>query len=309
MISDILKQKFNFTSKYFEEIFSGHKNFPQSIVFEGLDIFGQYFFSLELARILNCKNSADTNCACLNCKWIRENKHPAIITVSQIDFRPSDDKTSNANINVAQSREITKILSQSSDYHRVFIFLSAQKGELEHHLIKQCEEYSSLNFALPQENWVPSHLNRKIFDDEAPNALLKSVEEPPENTTFIFLAKNREDLISTIVSRSQVFKMPAEKFSFKLDEIEQIFEKYPDINLKDALEISKKIQDMAQGDFNLQEILNTLQQYLGELLKNNPKNSKIINDIKLINTAKKRLGAFISPKNALDSLMADIAQY
>ncbi len=309
MISDVLKQKFNFASKYFEQVLEGHKKFPQSIVFEGLDIFGQYFFSLELARILNCKNSGDTQCKCLNCSWIRDNKHPAVITVSQIDFRPSDDKTGNSNINVAQSREITKILSQSSDYHRVFIFLSAGRGELEHHTKKQFEEYSSLNFALPQEKWIPSWLNRKIFDDEAPNALLKCVEEPPQNTTFIFLTKNREDLISTIVSRSQVFKLPSEKFSFNLEEIAKMFEKYPHINLNDAFEISKKMQDMAQGDFNLQEILNTLEQYFGELLKNNPENSKILNDIKLISTAKKRLKAFISPKNTFDSLLADIAEY
>jgi DNA polymerase III delta prime subunit len=179
----------------------------------------------------------------------------------------------------------------------------------EDYLKKQHEEYSSLNFALPQEDWVPSWLDRKIFDDEAPNALLKSVEEPPENTTFIFLTKNKEDLISTIVSRSQVFKLPAEKFLFDLKEISEIFEKYPDIDLSDAFEISKKIQEIAKEDNNLQEILNTMEQYFGEFLKNNPKSKKIMKDIKLIGVAKKRLKAFISPKNTIDSLLMDIAQY
>jgi hypothetical protein len=94
-----------------------------------------------------------------------------------------------------------------------------------------------------------------------------------------------------------------------LDEAAQIFEKYPHINLKDALEISKKLQDMAQDDHSLQEILNTTEQYFGEILKANPQNKKIMNDIKLAGVAKKRLKAFISPKNTLDSFLMDIAEY
>ena len=37
------------------------------------------------------------------------------------------------------------------------------------------------------------------------NRLLKLIEEPPENTTFIFLVENTEKVLNTILSRCQIF--------------------------------------------------------------------------------------------------------
>ena len=52
MINKILKNRFPFVSKYFEMLLDNDiDKFPQAIVFEGLDVIGQYMFSMELARI------------------------------------------------------------------------------------------------------------------------------------------------------------------------------------------------------------------------------------------------------------------
>ncbi len=47
-------------------------------LFWGPDILSQCELALEVARILNCSENTDKDCNCLNCKWIREQTHPAV---------------------------------------------------------------------------------------------------------------------------------------------------------------------------------------------------------------------------------------
>ncbi len=48
---------------------------------------------------------------------------------------------------------------------------------------------------------------------QATNSLLKVVEEPPENSHFIFLAEDTSQLLPTLRSRVQVFRLPSERAS------------------------------------------------------------------------------------------------
>jgi DNA polymerase-3 subunit delta' len=50
--------------------------------------------------------------------------------------------------------------------------------------------------------WLPEFLDREG------NALLKIIEEPPANTLFILVAQNQEQILSTILSRTQIVKVP-----------------------------------------------------------------------------------------------------
>jgi len=50
--------------------------------------------------------------------------------------------------------------------------------------------------------WLPEYL------DKAGNALLKLIEEPPANTLFILIAQNQEQILTTILSRTQIVKIP-----------------------------------------------------------------------------------------------------
>jgi len=50
--------------------------------------------------------------------------------------------------------------------------------------------------------WLPEYLDREG------NALLKIIEEPPANTLFILVAQNQEQILSTILSRTQIVKIP-----------------------------------------------------------------------------------------------------
>ena len=51
--------------------------------------------------------------------------------------------------------------------------------------------------------WLPEKMNAA-----AANKLLKLIEEPPEKTLFLLVSENSEQIISTILSRTQLVKIP-----------------------------------------------------------------------------------------------------
>ncbi|MFD2863684.1 DNA polymerase III subunit [Mucilaginibacter antarcticus] len=51
--------------------------------------------------------------------------------------------------------------------------------------------------------WLPEYL------DKEGNALLKIIEEPQPNTLFLLVAQNQDQILNTILSRTQLIKVPA----------------------------------------------------------------------------------------------------
>lgn len=49
----------------------------------------------------------------------------------------------------------------------------------------------------------------ELMNTTAANHLLKIIEEPPDNTVFILIAENQENILPTILSRTQIIKIPA----------------------------------------------------------------------------------------------------
>src|SRR6185312_5320132 len=50
--------------------------------------------------------------------------------------------------------------------------------------------------------WLPEYL------DKEGNALLKIIEEPQPNTLFLLVAQNQDQILNTILSRTQLIKIP-----------------------------------------------------------------------------------------------------
>jgi len=307
MINDLFGKKFPFASKYFSALLEmkkeGKRNFPQGLIFEGEDTLGQYVFAHELARILNCKNEGSTDCNCTNCKWIRNFEHPFVIDVSQLHFKGEDDETKTV-ISVKQAREIEKSLIMSSDYHRFFIFFSSSKLKEEKDILK---DYSVLNYKTVL-NYTIEPLSLKTFHQATPNAMLKSLEEPPENTTFVFLTNSKENILPTIVSRCQVFKLSGIHPKIDYKEISKIFSSYPDINYENALEISDLLSDITKNsDKTVLDIIDEILEFLKDLMINNINNSflysKILNDVETLKKAAAMSKANIQDKTVFEVMM------
>ena len=123
----LLSDRYPFLTDYFTKVLLSDKHpLPQSILFYGNDLESQYIIAKEIARFLNCKSDKSDDCNCLNCRWIRENSHPEIMTISKIDNKPEDDDSKTV-ISIKQSGMIKERLMNASDYHRVFIFCDISK--------------------------------------------------------------------------------------------------------------------------------------------------------------------------------------
>ena len=265
MNSDITT-KYPFLMKYFNNgINSTGKNIAHCILFYGSDIQAQYDLALEIARMLNCSGTHTPDCQCLNCRWIRENNHPAVLTISKVDNKPSEDNSKTV-ISIEQARMIKNDLLVTSDYHRVLIF---------------CDKDKEGNVA---------GLNQLNFQADSANALLKTFEEPPSNTTFFFLTKDKSDMITTVVSRAQCFYVPSmleEDRNYSL--VKDAMEGYLELERNEVLDFNDKILDLAKM-VDPQEVFTQMQNYIESLLRANIDNLalkvKLISDLKAIEKAK-----------------------
>lgn len=268
--------------KYFNNgINSTGKNIAHCILFYGSDIQAQYDLALEIARMLNCTGDHTPDCQCLNCKWIRENNHPAVLTISKVDNKPSDDNSKTV-ISIDQARMIKNDLLVTSDYHRVLIF---------------CDKDKEGNVA---------GLNQLNFQADAANALLKTFEEPPSNTTFFFLTKDKSGMITTVVSRAQCFYVPSMQdedrdFSFVKDAMDG----YLELERNEVLDFNDKILDLAKM-IEPQIVFTQMQNYIEFLLKANIDNLslkvKLIADLKAIEKAKQENRLNINIQTIVETL-------
>lgn len=272
----LLSDKYPFLTEYFTKVLtSDTHSFPQSILFYGNDFKSQYILSNEIARLLNCKETKSDDCMCLNCRWIRDNAHPAVMTISRVDNKPENDDSKKV-ISVKQSAMIKERLVNDSEFHRVFIF---------------CDRDDDGNI---------SGLNGLNFQDDTANSLLKIIEEPQGNVTFIFLTRYIDDVLPTIISRSQCFFVPdMNEVSYDYSSIVGLFENYWEFKRKDVFDISNKLQD-AVKNVGLMNLLNEIQNYILSVLKNNPKNINLINDIKVLEECKKQAYLGIKPAGIFD---------
>lgn len=257
-------EKYPFLTKYFTSGVNNNR-IAHCILFYGSDIEAQYDLALEIARMLNCTGDHSQTCQCLNCRWIRENKHPAVLTISKVDNKPSDDNSKTV-ISIDQARMIKNDLLVSSEYHRVLIF---------------CDRDKDGNVA---------GLNQQNFQADSANALLKTFEEPPENTTFFFLTKDKSDMITTVVSRAQCFYVPSMKNEDKdFSLVKDAMDGYLELERNEVLDFNDKILELVKT-YDAEQIFIQMQNYIASLLQANIENMslkvKLITDLKAIEKAK-----------------------
>ena len=278
----LLSDKYPFLTNYFKKGILNKLNnkgvpIAHSLLFCGNDLESQYILAKEIARELNCTGDHTNNCQCLNCRWIRENTHPAVLTISKIDNKPADDETKTV-ISIKQSEMIKNMLVTTSEFYRVFIF---------------CDK---------DENGNIRGLTPQNFQEETANSMLKIIEEPNDRIMFIFLTSNKEDIISTIVSRSQCFNISkGERDDFSFESIKPIFQDYWNFERSKVFDISQTLINLTK-EIPADKILEEMQNYILSILKSNPDNISLIDDIKQIETAKKEINLGMNPQNVFDNL-------
>ena len=255
-----------------------------SYVFIGKDSNDILKITKTLAKILNCDSKGltwqtpPTPCEqCTNCKWIERNEHPqAFITVSP---NPESKKEQ---IKIDNIRELLNLLNTTSEYFRVIYF-----------------QTSSLQ-SLPPDSC---------------NLLLKTVEETPKRTIFIFANQSRNDILGTILSRSQtVYLSKTSDSIFELittnttdlpnDNFTECFPK----GLSESLEKSKKTHELLeQNNIDLKNYLINLGVKNYDLLKYKDQKQYCFL-YKNITHAYLKLKSFMQPKNVIEDLFLSLTK-
>lgn len=269
-----ISKKYPQLLEYFKSgIYDENKNISHCLLFWGPDIQSQCELALDVARLLNCSKDGNDSCDCLNCKWVREQTHPAVKIYTRLDFKEgsSDDEETKGkkNINIAQAKSIISELSITSDYHRVYIFCDRDE----------------------EGNLLP--LNQINFPEATSNALLKTFEEPPKNTTFIFLTKDKSDIISTVVSRAQSFFVTSvviENQEYNL--VEDFISNYWTTGRNQVLDFENKMSALI-AEHGAMVVFSQIQNYLLSMIKTNSQNKplfyKFMDDMKSVEDAKRQI--------------------
>ncbi len=86
------------------------------------------------------------------------------------------------------------------------------------------------------------------MSNEAANALLKILEEPPEQTVFILIVASLHALLPTIRSRSQLIRfMPSEDDSLLDDVVMDMAQNFLDGSVSSAFLIAKSVHEKSQA--------------------------------------------------------------
>ena len=158
-----------------------NKNLPHALIFKGKEGIGKYNFAVKFAKSYLCQKTLSNHLpceACSSCEWFPD-VHPDFKHIAPIENE--DDELSKRktvrkkNILIDQIRELSEYLELS---------VHQEKGRR----VVLIERADSLNHA-------------------ASNALLKILEEPPENTLFILVTSQTQKLIATIRSRCQLLDL------------------------------------------------------------------------------------------------------
>src|SRR2546422_4177797 len=152
--------------------------FPHSLIFSGPEGVGKHTCALMIAKALNCTRAA-TGDFCGECASCRK-----------IDSGTHPDV-----MTISVEEEATRIKIDQIRDLLVMLNLQPLEGRNKVFIIDPAD----------------------LLNAEAENALLKGLEEPPENSFFILITVNVHELLLTVRSRCQVYNFTP----LTLDEIRQ----------------------------------------------------------------------------------------
>ncbi|MBS1500437.1 MAG: hypothetical protein JST32_00140 [Bacteroidetes bacterium] len=188
-------------------------------LFLGPEGSGSLALAVAYAQYLSCENrQADDSCGeCSSCRKYQKLIHPDL-HFSYPFF--AKDKNDTALTFIEQWREA--LLANpylSLDIWRGYLDAENKQANIN---IAECHQIIKKLSLKPFESaykvlilWLPEYL------DKEGNSLLKIIEEPQPNTVFLLVAQNQDQILNTILSRTQLVKVPALTYDEIKEELEQ----------------------------------------------------------------------------------------
>jgi len=220
-------------------------------IFMGGEGVGKRLTAVEFAKIMNCtvndfteKMYIDACGECISCRKIAKNIHPDI---HFIDF------TRQAELENDDLEKQKTLRIETIRYMQKKVSTKIYEGKWKFFIIEPAEKMNTA----------------------AANSLLKTLEEPPENTIIILIARHKETIPQTVISRTQImFFQPLENteisswlglnYSMSDEEVQNIAELSGG-----SVENAKRLADgkSKKDEFSLWLKLKTQSFYISEILE------------------------------------------
>ena len=187
--------------------------------FWGRRVPGAWRWLLLMPNICRCEDKQpDDSCGvCSSCRKYQKLMHPDL-HFSYPFF--AKDKNDTALTFIEQWREALLANTYLSlDIWRSYLDAENKQANIN---IAECHQIIKKLSFKPFESvykililWLPEYL------DKEGNSLLKIIEEPQPNTLFLLVAQNQDQILNTILSRTQLVKIPALSYDEIKEELMQ----------------------------------------------------------------------------------------
>lgn len=202
--------------------------------------------AVALGQYLCCENPTDTDSCgeCPSCKQYSKLSHPDL----HLYFPNCATDSVKENPESSRFAPQFKEFVLNNDYHvDIHSWLAILKGENKQAAIniRDCSDILRHNSNRSYQNsykvyilWCVDRLN-----DKAAPKLLKTLEEPEPNSLFVLISEEPDRILNTILSRTQLVKIPRLSDSDIADRLKQT---HPDLDVETVTDISI----LADGDYN-----------------------------------------------------------
>jgi DNA polymerase-3 subunit delta' len=184
---------------------SGH--FPHAMLLAGHEGYGGLPFALALAQYIFCENKTETNSCgqCAQCSKVSKLEH-ADLHIGFPSIAPKPGTKAMSRYYISEFREFISQTPYGTTYDWLqFISAENKQGNI---TAEECREIiDTLNLKSYEGGkkvlimWRPEYLGKEG------NILLKLIEEPPADTILLFVAEDTEDILPTILSRTQIVRL------------------------------------------------------------------------------------------------------
>jgi DNA polymerase-3 subunit delta' len=176
-------------------------------LFLGSDGAGAFPLAMAYAQYLNCENRQETDScgACPSCQQFKTNQHPDLHFSFPFFNR---EKESTSGLFASEWRSLLK--------KTPYFGLEDWRNHLDagtKQLFISVYESNSLMKKVSLKSFGGGYKVVIIWHPEfmkapAANKMLKVIEEPPEKTIFLLVTDSTEQMLATILSRTQILKIP-----------------------------------------------------------------------------------------------------
>ena len=178
--------------------------FPSAVLIHGQSGIGKFEFSIELAKALLCESQAAVKPCnqCEACRWFDSGNHPdfiALVPETHRKLLPHGDF--DTDMDVPKKSKLSQADGDSDapeKKEKKSISIEDARSAIEGLSIGSHRGGNRIILVYPLE----------MLRADSANTLLKSLEEPPNNTIFILLADRLDRVLPTIRSRCRLLSAP-----------------------------------------------------------------------------------------------------